>query len=257
MTEPKLADVLGQSKHQLALCAAFAWLWIAAADGSLDLKTYAYLERELASLPEASKKKEALLSIVATNDLPSFLLACRTLQQNLSAESRTSFLVTAVGLAAANGRLSIAANHILRLFSDMLDFSSDALADMYCEINGEALPETLDLSDVAWWRSQQSGDASDQAESHWRSSQAQREEEEDAGEYTRYRYVPGRRFSRAEAFGILGLRRGAPRAEIKRAYRRLVQSYHPDRFQAVGAEAQRAAEIRFLQVQQAYEVLTR
>jgi hypothetical protein len=258
MTEPKLADVLGPPEHQLALCAAFAWLWVAAADGSLDLKTHAYLERELASLPGALKKRDALLSIIAMDDAPSFLLACRILQRDLSAESRAGFLATAVRVAAASGKLSISANHILRLFSDMLDFSTEALAELYSEVSGESLPEPPDLSSVAWWRSQTRGSADEKNGARQRASEADGGNDQEAGEqaeHTRYRYIPAHRFSRAEAFAVLGLRRGAPRAEVKQAYRRLVQSYHPDRFEGDGAEAQRVAEDKFLRVQQAYEVL--
>ncbi|MEX1033493.1 MAG: J domain-containing protein [Cellvibrionaceae bacterium] len=68
--------------------------------------------------------------------------------------------------------------------------------------------------------------------------------------------MPGQRFSRAEAYAVLGLEKEASLAEIKKAYRRLAQNYHPDRYVSVEAEAREAAEHNFLRVQQAYEVLS-
>jgi len=50
---------------------------------------------------------------------------------------------------------------------------------------------------------------------------------------------------------VLGVRPGATRAEIRRAYRRLAKLYHPD---ANGGDATFAE--RFKEVQRAYEVLT-
>jgi DnaJ-domain-containing protein 1 len=253
--EPKLADLLGQSEHKIELCAAFAWLWLAAADGSLDLRTHAFLERELECLPGTLRNRDALLSIIAADDLPSFLLACRVLQRDLSVESRAPFLSTAVGVAVAGGELSVSANHILRLFADMLDVNADALGEIFRETSGELLEEPPDLSSVAWWRAQAPDESKEQFQSRHGHGSAGATGEEDAEDHTRYRYIPGRRFSRTEALAVLGLQRGAARAEIKRAYRRLAQNYHPDRQRTLSSEARRRAEEKFLRVQQAYEVL--
>jgi molecular chaperone DnaJ len=54
-----------------------------------------------------------------------------------------------------------------------------------------------------------------------------------------------------DLYDILGVKRGAPLGEIKRAYRRLARRYHPD-----VNPGDRAAEVRFRQITLAYETLS-
>ncbi|HUL01879.1 MAG TPA: molecular chaperone DnaJ [Gemmatimonadales bacterium] len=52
-------------------------------------------------------------------------------------------------------------------------------------------------------------------------------------------------------YAVLGVARGASEAEIKKAYRKLAMTYHPDR-----NNGDKAAEEKFKQITQAYEVLS-
>jgi len=52
-------------------------------------------------------------------------------------------------------------------------------------------------------------------------------------------------------YGILGVPRGASKEDIKRAYRKLAKKYHPD----LNKENPKAAEEKFKQISEAYEVL--
>ena len=54
-------------------------------------------------------------------------------------------------------------------------------------------------------------------------------------------------------FKILGIDKNASEAEIKKAHRKMVIKYHPDKLQGVSEDIIKLAEEKFLLVQQAYE----
>lgn len=56
---------------------------------------------------------------------------------------------------------------------------------------------------------------------------------------------------------VLGVSRGAGREEIRTAYRKLANQYHPDKVNHLGKEFQQLAEQRFKEIQQAYQRLIR
>ena len=60
-----------------------------------------------------------------------------------------------------------------------------------------------------------------------------------------------------DAFTVLGLRRGASRAEIHAAYRREMANYHPDKVAHLGRELQELAKRKAQSINQAYSELTR
>ena len=55
---------------------------------------------------------------------------------------------------------------------------------------------------------------------------------------------------------VLGVRPGASRSEIKAAYRRAAQQYHPDKVSHLGREFQELAKQKFVEIQAAYDALT-
>jgi len=55
--------------------------------------------------------------------------------------------------------------------------------------------------------------------------------------------------------GVLGIKEGASQEEIKKAYKQLAGQYHPDKVLHLGMEFQELAEIRFKEIQEAYEKL--
>ncbi|SDG34910.1 DnaJ domain-containing protein [Onishia taeanensis] len=59
------------------------------------------------------------------------------------------------------------------------------------------------------------------------------------------------------ALAVLGLPPGANRAEIRKAYRRMAQTHHPDRFYAQGEARMATASQRFQRIKNAYEYLMR
>jgi hypothetical protein len=61
--------------------------------------------------------------------------------------------------------------------------------------------------------------------------------------------------ARPDAHTILGVRPGASTDEIKQAYRRLANQYHPDKVAHLGEEFRMLAEKRFKEIQEAYQKL--
>lgn len=233
--EPQLADLLGESARRTDICEVFALLWVAAAEGAIDPRTQDFLDEHFAAMPRAPESSDGLLGIIADNDLDSFLFACRVLHRDLEQAEKVDFLKSAIGVAMANQQQSTSANHILRLYSDLLGFSGAYLHSLFLEQTGFDMPEPGDPSSVRWWEAQDR--STSDSEYHYRPSSTGR-------------------FSRAEAYAILGLKKEAPSGEVKRAYRRLAQNYHPDRYENLGSDAKENAELKFLRVQQAYEVLS-
>ena len=60
---------------------------------------------------------------------------------------------------------------------------------------------------------------------------------------------------RYDPYAILEVDRNASPEEIKKAYRRLVSKYHPDKVAHLGDEFKEMAEKRFKEIQQAYQDL--
>ena len=60
-----------------------------------------------------------------------------------------------------------------------------------------------------------------------------------------------------DPYEILGLKPGASHEEIRAAYHRAAQAYHPDKVSHLGPEFQELAGKKFIKIQQAYETLTK
>ena len=61
----------------------------------------------------------------------------------------------------------------------------------------------------------------------------------------------------ASAYDVLGISPGATRAEIRAAYQRAIQEYHPDRVEGMAKELRELAEKRTKEINAAYEQLKR
>jgi hypothetical protein len=60
----------------------------------------------------------------------------------------------------------------------------------------------------------------------------------------------------ADPWAILGIRPGAPIEEVKRAYRRRMAEYHPDKVASLGVELRELAERKSREINSAYAALS-
>ena len=63
------------------------------------------------------------------------------------------------------------------------------------------------------------------------------------------------RESPKDPYTVLGINRNASTEEIKNAYKKLANKYHPDKVQYLGEEFRQLAEKRFKEIQEAYQQL--
>ena len=61
------------------------------------------------------------------------------------------------------------------------------------------------------------------------------------------------KFSSRDPYDILGVNRHASAGEIKNAYRKLTNKYHPDKVKHLGEEFKELAEKKFKDIQEAYQ----
>ena len=59
-----------------------------------------------------------------------------------------------------------------------------------------------------------------------------------------------------DPYEVLGIKPGANAEEIRAAYRRAVQTYHPDKVSHLGEEFQELAKQKFVEIQEAHDKLT-
>ena len=59
-----------------------------------------------------------------------------------------------------------------------------------------------------------------------------------------------------DPYRVLGIGRNASADEIKHAYREMANRYHPDKLEHLGSEFKVLAEVRFKEIQKAYQELS-
>jgi DnaJ like chaperone protein len=61
--------------------------------------------------------------------------------------------------------------------------------------------------------------------------------------------------STSNAYRALGIEKGVTDSEVKKAYRKMAVMHHPDKYEQMGEEHQKAAKEKFQKIQEAYETI--
>jgi len=88
------------------------------------------------------------------------------------------------------------------------------------------------------------------------SFQAHKKEEPDS-EYKSGTHHKNHANSEFNPYKILGIEKGATEKEILSAYRKESQKYHPDKVQHLGKDLQDLAELKFLEIYEAYSMISK
>jgi uncharacterized tellurite resistance protein B-like protein len=215
-------------------------LWMAACDGSITPNEQKKIAKYYNSAPGNEVFQNSIFrkkALAALKDEDSDVLEkmCDVLKKDLNIDEQQYFFRLLIDIASAEDAISVSKNYILRFFLDLFEIESDYLSKEYLSVTGELLPELGDPSSPLWW------DYEDSVKTGSFETMA------------RYR----ENLSEAQARHILGLSNTAIAKDIKMAYRRLAQHYHPDRHEGLDDTKRKKLEQSFLLVQQAYEVLKR
>jgi len=229
-------QLLRKSDQPLHLCVSFVLLWIASSDGDID-----HSEREFifAHMEMGSHNiYDNLVDIINDQKIDNYLIVCKILMTQLDASKKELFLSLAIGVSIADNRLAISENHVLRFLADVMNYSPVKFNALYKNMTGSSFPDPGDPSSIQWWKSKSTNKNKQYRESNKSESKKNKT------------FI-----SKVEAHVILGVQQNASVDDIKRAYKRLVQSHHPDRFSSLGPEAEEAAHQMFIRIQSAYKVL--
>ena len=62
--------------------------------------------------------------------------------------------------------------------------------------------------------------------------------------------------SKRDYYDVLGVSKDASDSEIKKAYRKAAMKYHPDKFSGADEKEKHEAEVKFKEINDAYQVLS-
>jgi len=207
---------------------AYLLFWLVVnSDQPKQLNSNEKLKKYLATLTLEKETLQVLLNLARQQKIDDLIAVCQILKQELSGDEKVFLLQMAVVIASGSEKITPSANHILRFLLDLLALDLSLLVDLYHKETQHKLTEPEDLSSPYWWF---------------------KTEQQSLAQSTNW-------VDRAGALEILGLESEATTSDIKRAYRRMVQLYHPDRHAKGGQPSIDAAQKKFLRVQKAYEVL--
>lgn len=237
LSQTLLAPILHDFAPHAGPCAlALIGMWMAKFGGRDPVELLNAIHEISPHLTE--KERKDLELSVATHDLASLQLACEVIAAQ-GYQRRVTALELMCTIAVDDGYLTVSEHEFLLFLAQAFGFQPNELESAFRHASKDCpLPELPLLDEVSWWQKRE-GRRADHQE-HTASDQPPHHD----------------RNTRLHDLGLLGLDEGATDAEIRRAYVRLAQIHHPDKYQVLGEEAMREAEVAFSRIKAAYERLT-
>jgi len=242
------------TEHRLNLCVLALLTWVASCDGTLAEDELALLRSAAAGVVGGEAVLPAVIDVARLGRADDIELACRYLRNNATREQKALLAQLFVSMAAQDGHLTVAENHVLRFLADVLGLSARQFARLFEEVTHRPFPEVGDVSSVDWWRARQAGEQAHAPADGWGPGAAS----QGWGRTARAAAQTPQKeaMTREVALRMFGLDQGASGEQVHSAYRRLAKARHPDRFVTLGPAAQSTAAVAFRRVQEAYELLS-
>ena len=217
--------------------------WVAACDGPITPNEQKLLTQIAQAIDDVGELAviEAAVANASVKDLE---LACRYLKTNLDRGSRKLLAQLAITIAIEDGQLRNSENFVLQFVGDLMGLSIRQFAKLYQQIARKRLPVPGDLSSAEYWRELESGGTVHQQE--FVAGDDETTEPQRAPEP----------MGRTAALRMLGLASDATDDAVRKAYRQLARSRHPDRFAKLGPSAVASASEAFGRIHDAYQILT-
>jgi DnaJ like chaperone protein len=255
--------------HRQNLCVLALLTWVASCDGSIDEGELELLRGVAAGVAGGEAVLPAVIDVARLGRVEDLELACRYLRNHATRADRPLLAQLFVTMAAQDGHLTVAENHVLRFMADLLGLGARRFAKLFQEVTHRPFPEVGDVSSPEWWRRREAGEEAHPPADMWGAgrrppdsgdpdtSRTSTTGSSAAGATSADAPPPVKGpMTREAALRLFGLGDGASKDEIHTAYRRLAKARHPDRYARLGPAAQATATAAFTLVQQAYEVLS-
>ncbi|WP_043530007.1 DnaJ domain-containing protein [Litchfieldella xinjiangensis] len=272
--------LLLKSRKQADTAGLMLLAWVLASNGQFTEADRLRLD-EVAATFSHGHALEPIFEIASGQALEAVQLAAEIMQKDCCGEQAYPFLRLAIQMAIADGKPTTANHHILRFLADLLGVSPPEFARLFNDVAGKTFENPDDPSRTGYWQAkehhrhqqeqarqeQQRQQERHSRERHSRQEQSRQEQSrreqahsggsgghrQEQRHHSSHQSPPGDRARRALI--VLGLEPGASRSDIRKAYRRLAQTHHPDRFFAQGEAMTASASARFQRIKNAYEYL--
>ena len=192
--------------------------------------------------------KQDIMEIVKSTGKFNFnnlVFSCNYMFQYLDRSVSQKFIEMLISFSIEDGYLTFSEHEYLLFLADVFAISEEELEKSFESIVGIKIPQLPDPSNPRWWEQRKKANDTQNNKDKYHGDKSHNLDQKEG------------RITRLHDLGLLGLDEGATNEEIRKAFMRLVQVHHPDKFQALGEEAVREAEKSFIRIKAAYERLSK
>ncbi|GAB1256039.1 hypothetical protein NBRC116494_05410 [Aurantivibrio plasticivorans] len=231
--EVTLDSLLVDPSTKVDVSVAYIMVWLSLSEGRLMDAQRPILARYLKNDTQTGQYAELIYKSLRQS-FQHLVIACENLRKHLNHAEQLFLVEQAIKLINAKPHVSEADIHILTFLADLFDIDHRVLQDAYKTETRRILKAPGDPSSVDWWENSVPKKA--------------------LGIEEIVKRFNAESLTADDARQVLGVAKDVTQEELKLAYRKRAQQYHPDRNDPTKVDAA-VASTMFVLVKQAYEVL--